>query len=519
MATASCAPATNAPVELTTPYARLIDLIKQADLLGSTVSLLGWDQETMMPNQGLAFRSEQLAQLAGLHHDQVTSPHVGEQLEACEADRELMADPRSVAAVNVRETRREYDRATKLPAELVAELAKTTSLARHEWAEARRDSDFARFLPWLEKIVALTRRKAECFGWAPGGEPWDALAEDYEPSCTAAEVQTVFAPLRERLGALISDLTASSTKPTNDFNERTLPIEQQERFVRFVSEQIGFDYSRGRLDRSTHPFCSGTHCHDVRLTTRFRDDNVLDALGSTMHESGHGIYEQGLPAEHIGTPMGRYISLGIHESQSRMWENQVGRSRAFWQWCHPKLAEYFGPAVGSFTLDEVYGAANIVRPDFIRVEADEATYNMHVMIRFEIERVLMTGELAPADLPGEWNAKYKEYLGVDVPDDRRGCLQDVHWSMGSIGYFPTYTLGNLYAAQFFDKALEDMPDLYQQFARGEFGALKTWLIENVHGHGRRYRAAELCEHVTGKPLTADPLMRHLERKLRPMYGL
>ncbi len=519
MTTASSATATNVPAESTTPYGRLLDLIKQADLLGSTLSLLDWDQQTMMPSHGLAYRSEQVAQLARLHHDHVTSRQVGELLAACEADDALMADPRSVAAVNVHETRREYDRSTKVPSQLVEELAKTTSLARHEWAEARRDSDFARFQPWLEKLVALTRRKAECYGWPEGGEPWDALAEDYEPGCTAADVQSVFTPLRDRIAALISDLATSSTKPSNAFNELKLPIEQQERFVRFVSEQIGFDYSRGRLDRSTHPFCSGTHRNDVRMTTRFRDDFMLDALGSTMHESGHGIYEQGLPADHIGTPMGRYISLGIHESQSRMWENQVGRSRAFWRWCYPKLAEYFGAAVGSFTLDELYGAANIVKPDFIRVEADEATYNMHIMIRFEIERFLMTGELAPGDLPGAWNEKYKEYLGLDVPDDRRGCLQDIHWSMGSIGYFPTYTLGNLYSAQLFDKALEDVPDLQEQFERGEFGGLKTWLNENVHSHGRRYRAAELCEHVTGKPLSADPLMKHLESKLRPIYGL
>ena len=519
MTSASSATATNVPTDSSTPYGRLINAIKQADSLGSTLAILDWDQQTMMPSRGVAYRSEQLAVMARLHHDHVTSPQVGELLAMCEADDELMSDPRSVAAVNVRETRREYERSTKLPAELVEELAKTTSLARHEWAEARRDSDFARFLPWLEKLVALARRKAECFGWPEGGEPWDALAEGYEPGCTAAEVETVFTPLRDRLAGLISNLTTSPTQPSNAFNELKLPIEQQERYVRYVSEQIGFDYSRGRLDRSTHPFCSGTHCNDVRLTTRFQEDYVLDALGSTMHESGHGIYEQGLSADHIGTPMGRYISLGIHESQSRMWENQVGRSAAFWRWCFPKLAEHFGGAVGSFTLEEVYGAANIVKADFIRVEADEATYNMHIMIRFEIERGLMTGELAPRDLPGVWNEKYKDYFGLDVPDDRRGCLQDIHWSSASIGYFPTYTLGNLYAAQFFEKVLEDVPDLQEQFERGEFGSLKSWLNENIHSHGRRYRAAELCEHVTGKPLSADPLLKHLESKLRPMYGL
>ena len=392
-------------------------------------------------------------------------------------------------------------------------------LREHEWGEARKACDFARFRPWLEKIVDLNKRKAECFGWPADGEPWDALVEDYEPGCTAASVEEVFAPLRPRLQALISDLMASPTKPPNAFNELQLSIDRQEKFVRIVSEQIGFDYSCGRLDRSTHPFCSGTHCHDVRMTTRFHDCNVNDALGSTMHESGHGIYEQGLPGEHTGTPMGIAVSHGIHESQSRMWENQVGRSRPFWVWCQPKLKDFFGWAINALALDDVYGAANIVRPDFIRVEADEATYNMHIMVRFEIERALMGGDLAVADIPGAWNEKYREYLGLEVPDDRRGCLQDIHWSMGSIGYFPTYTLGNLYAAQFFEQALEDLPDLYDQFERGEFGGLRGWLNEKIHAHGQRYRAADLCEHVTGKPLSADPLMRHLEGKLRPLYGL
>ncbi|MHC4416635.1 MAG: carboxypeptidase M32 [Planctomycetota bacterium] len=503
----------------TTPYDELIGLVKDASLLGATASLLGWDQETMMPEGGLEYRSRQLAQLASLHHRAATDPRVGECLAACEADAGLLRDPTGAAAVNVREIRHRYDRQTKLPTALVEELAQTTSLARHVWGQARKDSDFARFRPWLEKVVELTRRAAECYGWPEDGEPWDALAEDYEPGCTAAQVQDVFGPLRARLQPLIGELAESSTKPSNAFNELKLPIGKQESFVRYVSELIGFEYTRGRLDRSTHPFCSGTHCHDVRLTTRFRDDNVNDALGSTMHESGHGIYEQGLPAEHVGTPMGTSVSLGIHESQSRMWENQVGRSWAFWSWCFSKLGDFFGSSIGGLGPDDVYGGANIVKPDFIRVEADEATYNMHIMVRFEIERALMKGDLAVPEIPGAWNDAYKAYLGLDVPDDRRGCLQDIHWSLGSIGYFPTYTLGNLYAAQFFEKVLEDMPDLYRQFERGEFGGLKKWLNEKIHAHGQRYRAADLCQHVTGKSLSADPLMRHLEGKLRPLYGM
>ena len=257
----------------------------------------------------------------------------------------------------------------------------------------------------------------------------------------------------------------------------------------------------------------------MRITTRYKEDCVNDGLGSVMHECGHGIYEQGLLEEHIGTPMGSAVSLGIHESQSRMWENQVGRSRAFWKWVMPKLKDFFGDLTKSQTLEDLYGAANIVEPGFIRVEADEATYNMHIMIRFELERAIIAGDLAVKDIPGEWNRRYKEYLGLTVPNDRLGCLQDVHWSMASMGYFPTYTLGNLYCAQFFEKASKDIPSLQQQFEKGQFGELKSWLNKNIHAHGRRYQAAELCKKVTGKPLSADPLMRHLEGKLRPLYGL
>jgi carboxypeptidase Taq len=499
-------------------YEELIALVKDASLLGSTGSLLGWDQETMMPSGGVEHRARQLAQLAKLSHEMATSPRIGELLRACERDSKLMKNPASVAAVNVREIRQDYDRKTKLPTDLVEEEAKLSSVSLHIWREARQKSDFAMFRPQLQKIVDLLRRKAECYGWAKGGEPWDALAEDYEPGCTGNEVAAVFKPLRDRLQALLSDLMASREKPSNAFNELKLPIEQQAKFVRFVAESIGFDFNRGRLDISTHPFCGGSHCNDVRITTRYRETDVNDALGSVMHECGHGIYEQGLLEEHIGTPMGSAVSLGIHESQSRMWENQVGRSRAFWSWLHPKLAEYFGSAVKGLSVDDVYGGANIVKPDFIRVEADEATYNMHIMIRFEIERALLAGDLNVKDIPGLWNKKYKEYLELTVPDDRRGCLQDVHWSMTSMGYFPTYTLGNLYCAQFFEKALKDIPDLHDQFEDGKFSALKTWLNKNIHAHGRRYRAAELCKKVTGKPLSADPLMRHLEGKLRPIYG-
>lgn len=503
-----------------TAYDELTDHLKQASLLGSSASILGWDQETLMPPQGLTHRTKQLAQLAKLTHQMKTDPRIGDWLSECEADVDLVGDPLSESAVNLREFRRDYDKATKLPEALVVEMSETTSQAKHAWAEARQANKYEDFKPWLAKVVELNQQKAECFGWDQAtGEPWDALADSFEAGMTAASVAAVFTPLRERLVPLLEDILGSSTGPSNTFNELKLPIEEQKKFVKAVSAAVGFDYERGRLDESTHPFCSGSHCNDVRMTTRFHENNVNDALGSTLHESGHGIYEQGLLEEHIGTPMGNAVGLSIHESQSRMWENQVGRSRAFWTWCYPKLTEYFGGAADSLSEEQIYGGANIVNPGLIRVEADEATYNLHIMIRFEIERLLMKGDLGIDDLPEIWNAKYKEYLQVDVPDDRRGCMQDIHWSMGAIGYFPTYTMGNLYCAQFFESARTELGDLDAMFSQGDFTPLRHWLNEKIHAHGQRYRSVDLVEHVTGKPLSADPLMRHLEGKLRPLYSV
>lgn len=497
----------------------LVEACREARLLASTASLLGWDQETVMPDGGLEHRARQLAQLAKLEHEMSTAPRIGELLGKAEA--EVASLPATHPdRVNVRELRRDYDRATKLPAKLVEELASVSSIAQHEWAEARKASDFKRFRPWLGKIVELNRQKADCFGWdRKNGERWDALAEGFEPGCTAADVTAVFTPLRARLQQLLDRVRGASRKPSGAFNDFELDIAGQEKCARFMSEAIGFDFKRGRLDRSTHPFCGGTHCNDVRMTSRYNPRILLDGLGSTMHETGHGMYEQGLGTEWIGTPMGEAVSLSVHESQSRLWENQVGRSLSFWRWGAAQLPQFFGDRVKQFGAEQIYEAANEVEPGFIRVDADESTYNMHVMVRFELERAMISGDLNLDDLPSEWNRMYKEYLGVTVPDDRRGCLQDVHWSGGMIGYFPTYTLGTLYAAQYFEKACEEMPGLEEGFAKGEFAPLLAWLRDKIHRHGRTWLSGELCEVVTGKPLSSDPLMRHLERKLKPLYGI
>jgi carboxypeptidase Taq len=512
-------------------YTELCELQRQAATLGSIGSLLNWDQETYMPRRAGAFRSDQQALIARLHHERSTSPRIGELLAACESNGVLKGGADSPIAADVREMRRDYDRATKLPSDLVAELAKVGSQSQEVWKEARQKNDFAMFRPWLERMMALTRRQAECYGVPAGGELYDALLDEYEPGATAAMIEATFRPLRERLSALVKELASSGKAIDDAVLGVKIEAGRQHELGQFVLRAMGFDFEAGRLDTTTHPFCSGMAPGDTRLTTRYRDEAFTDALYGSMHEAGHGLYEQGLPKAELiaglpafGRPVGESISLGIHESQSRMWENFVGRSREFWVWLWPiaqKMAAPDGNAaagpLAGFTVDQIYAAVNTAEPSLIRVEADEATYNLHVMLRFELERGMIRGDLAVKDLPGEWNRRVKDYLGLEVPDDARGCLQDVHWAFGLIGYFPTYTLGNLYAAQFWETINQQIPDLKARMARGDFAALKAWLNTNIHAQGRRYRAADLCQKLTGKPLSADPLMRHLEGKLRAVY--
>lgn len=497
-------------------YTKLAELQRRTALLASVDELAHWDQETYMPPGGAKLRSEQCALLSGLVHERATSKEVGELIEQC-AGEGIPSD--SIEAANVREWKRDYDRARKLPLEHVEELSRTRSIAQHEWQKARAASDFSKFEPHLDKMIDLMRKSAKYYGWPAGGEPYDALLEGYEPGATAAQIERTFAPLRTRLSRLIQEISASGVRPDDSVHTRDVPRRQQEAFVRFAASAIGFRFEDGRLDVSAHPFCSGLGPGDCRMTTRFRDNNVMDALSSTMHESGHGIYEQNLPAEAFGTPCGSAVSLGIHESQSRGWENLVGRSRAFWEWCLPHAKELMPELMADQSVDSVYAAQNIVEPSFIRVEADEATYNLHIMLRFELERAMLRGELSARDVPREWNKRFKDYLGIEVDKDANGCLQDVHWAFGLMGYFPTYTLGNLYACQFFEAAREQLGDLDAMFRKGEFAPLRQWLTENIHRHGRRYAAGELCQRITGKELSAEPLMRHLEGKLKPIYGL
>jgi carboxypeptidase Taq len=514
-------------------YSEACALLREAATLSSVGSLISWDQETYMPRKGAAARAEQSALLATLSHERRTSKRLGELLMQCESDRAVQGD--EFARANVREMRRDYDKATKLPADLVAELAKTGSEAQEVWKEARSKNDFAMFLPMLTKMIDLTTMKAKCLhAGLPGSELYDALLDEYEPGAQAIVIESVFTPLRKELSALIAavqdktgEASAKGKKKKGAFVDTTClehkvePALQHE-FGQHVLAHMGFDMEACRLDTTTHPFCSGLAPGDTRLTTRYRDEKFTDALYGTMHEGGHGLYEQGLPKEVaglFGTPLADSISLGIHESQSRLWENFVGRSKHFWKWALPILQKRWVKSFRKHDVEDFTLATNTISPSLIRVEADEGTYNLHVMVRFELERGLFSGSIKPKDLPGVWNAKYKEMLGVDVPDDRRGCLQDVHWAFGLFGYFPTYTLGNLYAAQLWEKIQSDLPETNKNIAKGEMLELREWLRTNVHQHGRRFSASELCERVTGKPLESAPLLRHLRGKAKLVYGV
>lgn len=511
---------TAADASATHALAKLAALRAEGATLGSVSALLAWDQETYMPGGGGESRAAQSGLMATLVHQRATDPKIGDLLAECEADGAINAEG-SAEAAELREIRRDYELATKLPESLVRELAETGSASQQAWKTARENNDFKAFEPLLQKMMDLTRAKAQAYGVPDGGELYDALINEYEPDARAADIAAVFAPLKVRLSDFIKDIADNGTPPDTSMLDVQIPESAQHAFGLEVLGAIGFDLNAGRLDTTTHPFCEGLAPGDTRLTTRYRESRFTDALYGTMHEGGHGLYEQGLPksVEAYGMPSGEAVSLGIHESQSRMWENFVGRSAAFWAWAKPIADKHFGDALAGVSLERLTAAVNTATPSFVRVESDEGTYNLHVMLRFEIERALLAGDLAVKDLPGAWNEKFKELFGLDVPDDTRGCLQDVHWSFGLIGYFPTYTLGNLYAAQLWDAANQSVSGLDAKMARGEFGELLAWLQTNIHAHGRRFSAAELCERATGKPLSADPLMAHLERRIKPAYGM
>ncbi len=492
-------------------YETFISRVKEISTARAIESVLEWDQETFMPPRGAAQRAAQLALIAGVAHQRLTDEAFGRALAAVERE----ADPDPVVATNVREMRRLFDRAVKLPTELVQEIARTVALAKTAWVRARKENRFADFAPHLERVLELKRTVAEKIGYTT--EPYDALMDEFEPGARAADVQRTFDELKRQLVPLVRAIRDAPRQPNPQLLTRPAPVAAQAAFGRRVAADMGFDFEAGRLDVSVHPFCSGTSPLDVRLTTRY-DENYLPAsLFGIMHETGHGLYEQGLDPAHAGTPMGASVSLGIHESQSRLWENLVGRSRSFWAHYFPLLQAEF-PAFADVSLEDWTFAINTVRPSYIRVEADEVTYNLHILLRFDLERQLVDGRLRVQEVPEAWNESFQGLLGLTPRTDTEGCLQDIHWSMGILGYFPTYALGNLYAAQFFRAARRALPDLEQRIARGELRPLREWLRENIHRHGQRYRAHELVHQVTGEPLSPTPFFEYLRDKYQPLYG-
>jgi len=477
--------------------------------------LLGWDQRTQIPPKGHPHRHAQFAMLAGWIHQRQTNPRLGEMLTTVEGS-ELVRDPLRAEAVNVREWRRDYDRATKIPQGLAVALAQAAAEGETAWEQTRPLSDWQTFRPFLSRIVALKRQEAEALGYEQ--EPYDALLDDYEPGETAAALAPLLGELRDALIGLLEAVQGSSRLPDRAILHRHFPKGDQERFARMAAAKIGYDLQAGRLDPTAHPFSTGIGPGDVRITTRYDEDCFSMAFFSVLHETGHALYDQGLPAEHWGAPRGQAVSLGIHESQSRMWENLVGRSLGFWKFFYPEAQKIF-PALADVSLEAFHLAVNDVRPDLIRTEADEITYNLHILLRFELERALVKGELQVAELPDARDDKMRTFLGLTPPNHAQGLMQDVHWSAGHLGYFPTYTLGNLYAAQFFARAERDLGDLEAAFARGDFGALLGWLREKIHRQGNRYRPRELVKAVTGEDPNPDYLIRYLTNKFGKLYDL
>ncbi len=492
-------------------YAALLDRARRWNTVGSAAGVLGWDQQVMMPEGGTPARSKQLSTLSSIRHDLLTADETGDLLdELADAD---LADER--AAV-VREIRRDYERADAVPVDLVEEISEASSEALPAWEAARADDDFESFAPHLERHVELKREYAARID--PDRDPYEVLFEDYEPCLSIERAEAILEELRETLVPMIDAIRESDVDLAVDTFEGTFPEADQEALARDALEPVGYDFSRGRLDVSSHPFTSGNQ-FDCRVTTRFDESDPLGAIGSTIHEFGHAQYNLGLPREHWATPLGESRDLSVHESQSRLWENHVGRSRAFWERFLPTFQERF-PDTADATVEDAYEAASQVYEDnLIRVEADELTYHLHIVVRFEIERDLVRGDLAVEDVPEAWNDKYEEYLGIRPETDAEGCLQDIHWSHGNFGYFPTYSLGSVMAAQLYAAAEDDIDDLESSIAEGDFEPLHDWLAEHVHRHGSRYETNELVRQATGDDFSADAFVDYVEAKYGELYDL
>ena len=485
------------------------------DLRGAA-AVLRWDQETYMPPGGAAGRAELLATLSRVAHELFTSTRTHDLLKAAEAVVGQL-DPESDEAALIRMTRRDYDRLSKLPTEFVAEKARARSLSIQVWREARPRNDFAAFRPALGQMVNFARRMADYLGYDE--HPYDALLDIYEPGMTAKEVDALFARLREVTLPLVRMIVQRGQVANAGFLTEEYDEARQRSFGLSVAEAFGYDLRRGRLDESAHPFASGFNLNDVRITTRYQRRFLPSAIFGIFHEAGHAIYGQGVSASLERTPLADGASYGVHESQSRLWENLVGRSRPFWRHYFPKLQQHFPEQLRDVDVGTFYQAVNRLQPSLIRVEADEVTYNLHIMLRFELEKALLEGTLSVKELPDAWNEKMKGYLGITPPSNADGVMQDIHWSSGSIGYFPTYTLGNIISVQLFEAARRAHPGLRDEIERGQFTILLGWLREHVHRHGRKFLPRDLLKRATGSDLTPEPYLRYLQDKFGEIYGV
>jgi carboxypeptidase Taq len=492
-------------------YDDFIDHVQRLTNISNANQVLSWDQEVMMPEGGTPARSQQKSTLSTVHHDLLTGDTTENHLASLEG-----SDLDTEQSAVVREIRRQYERADRVPSDLVEEISQTTSEALPVWKEAKENNAFETFAPTLSHLVDLKREYAEYID--PAADPYAVLFADFEPYLDLETAERVLERLRDRLVPLIEKIGESETDLATDAFSGTYDTDTQEDLCRTALDQLGYPWERGRLDVAPHPFSTGTQ-FDARVTTRFDENDPIGALTSTIHEFGHATYTLGLPQEHYGTPLGDSRNLSVHESQSRLWENHIGRSQSFWEQFLPTVKEHF-PQTDSVTPREAYEATNQVYDDNpIRVEADELTYHMHIILRFEIERQLIHDEIDVEEVPQVWNDKMEEYLGFRPETDSKGCLQDIHWSHGSFGYFPTYSLGSVLAAQLYAAATEDIPDIEQRTRNGEFDALHDWLTENVHQHGQRYTTPDLVREATDEDYTADYFLDYAEEKYGELYDL
>ncbi|MBI2743745.1 MAG: carboxypeptidase M32 [Chlamydiales bacterium] len=500
-------------------YTKFHELSKTVALLHSIHQLLEWDQEIYMPPGAIEARALQVELIAGLSHKQKTSPAyakaLGKLIDLASGEiLDKTLPPEKMAAL--REWRRDYLNEKKLPQAFVKNFAKITSAGVHAWAEARKQNNFSLFAPHLEKIVKISRKKAELLGYK--AHPYDALLDLYEPGMTSAQLSPLFARLKSSLTQLVKEIKARPA-PREDFLHGSFSPEKQNEFSQILLKAMGFDKETSRLDLSVHPFCVSLHPKDTRMSTRLHPDYLMSNIFSVIHEGGHGLYNRGFKVENFGSPLGESASLGMDESQSRWWETRIGRSEAFWKHFFPQLQNLFPEKLKEISLHDFHRAINSVEASLIRVEADEVTYSLHVIVRFELEMALLDGSLKVKDLPKAWNRKMQEYLGITPSSDAEGCLQDIHWSMGGIGYFPTYTLGNLYASQIFAAFEKKYPEWKERVSKGDLGFIREWLTENLHQYGRQFSAEEILIRLTGGPLTEKPFVTYLEEKYHRLYDI